>query len=224
MNTNNAVVILAKKPSKAVSKTRIAEEMTSDFAKDISIAILEDLINKIDNPFEYDLLVATDSRDDLSWFNSKFNIDGFSIPSNIDRSLSELIVYTFSFLFDNSYKKVLLIPMDMPFLDYDDLVSAFSYLDIINYVIGPENNGGIYMIGIRRSGFTKIIFKNVMWSTSRTFNSLVSNLCEEKFIIFEHRDDLNTLSDIEKCRTEIMNSCPKLNEFLRDEGYHFGNR
>jgi len=220
MNTENVVIILAKKPSLVNTKTRIAQATSPTFAKELALASLKDLINNIQNSSEFDLLIATDSENDLDWFHHEFSLKGFIFPANVEKGLTYRIGYSFSHVFENFYKKAVLVPMDMPFLNSNELISAFIRLDHNEFVVGPENNGGIYLIGVRQSSYTPQIFDNVKWSTVQSCETLINNMGKKRASYLKTKQDLNTFPDILNSKEEIMFSCPHLYHLLSQQGYY----
>lgn len=61
--------------------------------------------------------------------------------------------------------KVLIIGADCPTLDEDYLESALSKLDDHDAVLGPAEDGGYGLIGLRKADRT--IFNDITWSTSQ---------------------------------------------------------
>lgn len=228
----NAVIIFAKKPEIGKVKTRIAEETSSKFAYDFSKACFNDLINKINNSDYYDLIVGVDNADDLSWFQKKFALEGIIIEDNKEKTSrriskqkiqSDKFKKIFSLLLSKkgyNYKKAILIPMDIPFISEEDLISTFARLGQKKFVHGPEGNGGVYLIGVRGS-YNKDIFEGVRWSTSHCFDDLLKNSGSERTFSLRLRNDLNMPEDILRLRDEIYHNCPILYDFLERNSYYF---
>lgn len=222
---NNVVILFAKRPELGKVKTRIAEETSDKFAYEFTIACMTDLLDKINNSDYYDLIIAADALDDLSWFQKKFSLEGLVPNKQRDKSSlesqSSKFEKIFTILFDRyKYKKAALIPMDIPFISEEDLISVFARLEQKKFVHGPEINGGVYLIGIR-APFKKEIFKNVRWSTSSSYEDLMSNCGIENTYSLKLKNDLNIPEDILKLRDEIYHNCPVLFDFLNKHNYYF---
>jgi len=147
---NNVVIIFAKKPTFGKVKTRIARETSNQFAYDFARTCLVDLLNKINKSDYYDLIVGVDSEEDLSWFQKNFSLDGIVISKIIGQDKQEVQSKKFNKIFNKllsnkgyNYEKAILIPMDIPFILEEDLISSFARLDTYKYVLGPEINGGV---------------------------------------------------------------------------------
>lgn len=220
-NHKNVVIVLAKKPSLGKVKTRIAQDSSNLFAYTFSVASLEDLLNNLNNSNYYDFIVGTDTREDLEWFEQTYNICGIGIKLDPQTNLSERMKYIFHTLFTvYEYQKVILIPMDTPFIQMDEIISAFSRLDKIPYVLGPETNGGVYLIGINSKYFKKKLFNGIAWSSPHSFDNLINNLGLKNTYTLKYKDDINAFQDILINRDRIKLYCPKIFNLLQREGYY----
>lgn len=220
-NKKNVVIVLAKKPTLGRVKTRIAKDTSDSFAYKFSIACLEDLLNNLNSSDYFDLIVGTDTFEDLEWYEQTYNISGIAIDFNPEANLSERMKYAFNNLaFVYEYEKIILIPMDMPFIQGDEIISAFSRLDKFPYVLGPESNGGIYLIGMNGKSFKKRLFDNVAWSTPHSFDNLIRNFGLKNTYKLRLKNDINAFQDILTNRDHIKLYCPKLFDLLQREGYY----
>jgi len=223
---NNVVIIFAKKPELGKVKTRIAEETSAKFAYEFAKVCLIDLINKISNSDYYDLIIGTDSSNDVLWFQKNFSIEGIVINQVKGETKQEIQSNKFENIFSillnkrgYNYRKAVLIPMDIPFISEEDLIAAFARLDQKKFVHGPEINGGVYLIGVR-TPYKSGIFKGVRWGTSHSFEDLVKNCGKENTFSLKLKNDLNMPEDILKLRNEIYHNCPVLYEFLERNSYY----
>ncbi len=223
-NKDNVVVVFAKKPKLGKVKTRIAKETSDKFAFDFAKACLSDLINKLKNSDYFDLVIAVDNNEDLAWFQQNYSLDGIILKdiNSLDgeMSMSAKLHYIFkTFLGEYKYKKAALVPMDVPFINNEDVVAAFIRLDDKKYVFGPEMNGGIYLIGANQE-YKDDIFKNVRWSTPNSFTDLVNNATKCKSYCLKIKNDLNLPEDIVCLKDSIKNNCPVLYNFLIESDYY----
>jgi uncharacterized protein len=227
---DNVVIIFAKKPEIGNVKTRIAEGTSDQFAYELAEACFLDLLNKINNSDYYDLIVGVDSLNDLSWFQNNFSLDGIVMPVIKRKNHKEIQSLKFENIFSvllnksgHNYKKAILIPMDVPFISAEELIASFARLDQKNFVFGPEINGGVYLIGIK-SPYKKGLFKNIRWSTSRSFNDLIKNCRDNSMFSLKLKNDLNIPEDILQLKDEIYHNCPVLYRFLEKNNYYVSSK
>lgn len=151
MNRENALVMFAKWPELGKNKVRIGEETTHEFALEFTRACLEDIVSNLNRNNNYNMLVAVDVNEDLEKFKQYYGLKGILtqwMSKTQRQSQSEKMNSIFKQLLQ-SYKQVLLIPMDVPFLRQEDVISAFAMFNEKKYVLGKEFNGGMYIIGMR---------------------------------------------------------------------------
>lgn len=226
---DSVVVILAKRPQFGNIKTRIAKDTSKSFAHDLAVASIDDLINNLGDSNFYDLVVATDTALDLQWFEKNYKVGGFVLKKYSKKFIKEekgqKINNAFEALIhEYGYEKVILIPMDMPFIQVEDIISAFIRLDSHQYVLGPETNGGIYLIGLNKKNYEEKLFKDIKWSTAESFDSLLSNFQRCNSYILKLRDDINTFQDILINKEMIKMHCPKLYGLLLRNGYYISDK
>src|SRR3989344_1988882 len=76
MTKDCVVVIYAKWPILGKCKTRIEKDIGREFALEFSLSCLDDLVENVSDSNHYDLLVATNTKDELKKFNEKYGLDG----------------------------------------------------------------------------------------------------------------------------------------------------
>ncbi len=218
----NALIIFAKKPQVGKTKTRIAKETSNKFAYEFTKNCLIELLNKVKGSDYYDLIVVADDAHELSWFQENFSLEGM-VVSNKEGGKSEKFEEIFSRLLNEKggyhYKKVALIPMDIPFISEEDIISAFARLEEKRFVFGPEINGGVYLIGTK-APYQEGVFQGIRWSTPRSFQDLLSNAKKENSFSLKLKNDLNTPEEIMNLKKDIAYHCPVLYKFLKEKDFY----
>ncbi len=221
MMKNDAIIIYAKWPELNKTKTRIAEETTPEFARDLSMACLDDVVSNIAFSASYDVYFGVNTTQESHKFKEKYNIpsiittNGSTAHDENEQSARMFGAFSKSF---HHHDKILLVPIDVPGLSKADIINAFSYLDRYGQVIGPEYNGGVYMIGAKKP-IKNGLFHNVRWGTLHSFADLISN-CGPNTKVLELKSDLNSIDDLSREREEIMSNCPSIMKFLENTGYY----
>jgi len=81
------------------------------------------------------------------------------------RDLGEKMFNSFQQAFAEGSLKVILIGADIPDLTVTILEASLDLLDENDVVLGPANDGGYYLLGLREP--TPSIFQNISWGSSR---------------------------------------------------------
>ena len=80
----------------------------------------------------------------------------------------------FKDVFDKGYESLLIIGSDCFELTTNNIEDAFSKLEKNDIVIGPSNDGGYYLLGMKK--LFPFIFKNKEWSTESVLNETILEL------------------------------------------------
>lgn len=108
--------------------------------------------------------------------------------------LGEKMSNAFSEGFENGFEKIIIIGSDLYDLTTTDIEEAFRSLESNDYVIGPAEDGGYYLLGMTKP--TPAIFKNKTWSTSTVLPETLTDLQGEKIHFLDTRNDIDTFEDI----------------------------
>lgn len=94
------------------------------------------------------------------------------------------------------YERVALIGSDCYELELKDLEEAFEALGEHDFVIGPAEDGGYYLIG--SSSLNKAVFEDKEWSTDQVFSSAIQSLEEvnSSYHVLTKHSDIDYLEDL----------------------------
>lgn len=92
------------------------------------------------------------------------------------------------------YEKVVIVGSDCPLLTLDDIRSAFVSLDSKRLVLGPDHQGGCYLIGLRPQDLALIA--DVHWQRNTDFVELFERAGEAQTALLAVKQDLDTLADL----------------------------
>ncbi len=79
-----------------------------------------------------------------------------------------------------------------------DLINeAFDRLDDHDFVVGPANDGGYYLLGM--NAFYPELFQNMEWSTDTVLEKTLSKINAEQSVYrLPELIDIDTIEDLEK--------------------------
>lgn len=106
--------------------------------------------------------------------------------------------------FTDGFEKIVIIGSDLFELEKKDLEMAFLALDTSDFVIGPAQDGGYWLLGMKK--LNSAIFRNKTWSSDYVLQDTLENLKNESVTLLETRNDVDELKDIEHH--------PAFNQFL----------
>jgi len=182
------LIILAKVPELGKVKTRLAKTVGDDNALKVYIKLLQHT-HGIADAIEADKVVYfTDEPEDFDTF--KF----YKFKTKVQRGdgLGERMSNCFRDAFKEGYKRVAIIGSDCIQLDADILQEAFAALENNEFVVGPAEDGGYYLMGM--SSMHQAVFEGKTWSEADVFLDTLLDIkaTEKPFHI------LQTLSDVDR--------------------------
>ena len=137
--------------------------------------------------------------------NSKFeklitsvNCSSFIFNENnqVGNSFGEKLTNSIQEIYSKGFQKVIVIGNDCPALNSTILQSAITSLQTNSVVVGPNYNGGLYLIGINKENFTKEDFQQLNWQTN-TLHSNFKNYFDGAIVELKTLNDLNNFKDIQ---------------------------
>jgi len=106
--------------------------------------------------------------------------------------LGERMKNAFELLFKKGYKKVLIIGTDCAALEAKHIQFAIQKLDLVDVVIGPAEDGGYYLLGMKKT--IPNLFTEMEWSTEWVMTETISRLTQANLSY----STIETLSDIDQ--------------------------
>ena len=184
---SNGLLTFIKNPIKGKAKTRLAATVGDDEALRIYKELLKhtrQIVTAIDVNRYLFYGFFIDKNDD--WSN-----DDFQKFLQIDGGLGDKMKDGFQKVFADGNQKVVIIGSDCASLTPEIVLEAFEKLDDHDFVIGPADDGGYYLLGM--NSFEPTVFDNVVWSTEEVLNQTITNIkaLDKKHVL------LTVLSDID---------------------------
>ena len=128
------------------------------------------------------------------WEKDIWNTTIFEKKLQNGANLGDRMANAFEQGFENGFEKILVIGSDMYDLDATTIENAFSELDKSDFVIGPAQDGGYYLLGMKK--FNVDVFKNKAWGTNTVLNDTLKNLEKYKIKLLDIRNDVDVYEDI----------------------------
>lgn len=183
----NHLLIFIKNPIKGKAKTRLAATVGDDEALRIYLELLKhtrNIATQIDATRNLFYSHFIDNNDE--WNNALFDKQ-----LQINGDLGQKMTTGFQSVFEKKATKAVIIGSDCASLSTDIVDDAFAKLDTHDFVIGPAQDGGYYLIGM--TDFSPKIFKNIDWSTEKVLPQTIEiiNNTDKTYAL------LPTLSDID---------------------------
>ena len=146
-HNSNALIVVAKRPASGKTKTRLSPLLTPELASALYESFLLDTLDQMRQVANSHHVIAyLDERDYFQRLAPDFELipqEGDDLGERLDRALTSYL--------SRGYQHAVIMDSDSPTLPADYLSQAFKVLsDGADVVLGPCDDGGYYLIGIKR--------------------------------------------------------------------------
>lgn len=190
MSNNEHLILFTKPPIKGKVKTRIAKQTDDEFALTLHTFLLNRTFQTIKqiNVHKTIFLAYPD-------INNAISEDFFGIKIQQGTDIGERMNHAFEESYKAGFNKTILIGSDVPEISEDIIYSAFHSLDTNDVCIGPAEDGGYYLIGMKNP--CPNLFKDILWGTEKVFQQTVEVLETKNlsYSVLETKKDIDTLAD-----------------------------
>ena len=199
MKNKNALIIIAKHPEKGKVKTRI-RDLSDDQRVELYKKLLDRTMKKLSSISGVDTFIAfaPDSAED---YFKRFSVKLIPLSEgDLGAGMSQAFVRVFS----SGYKKAALVGADIPDLSPSIILSAMDLLSTRDLVFGPAEDGGYYLVGMRK--LIKEVFEDIPWSSDETLRKSLdqSNKFNYSVGFTDTLRDIDTIDDVK--RTALLQS------------------
>ena len=170
----NRFGLLAKYPEAGKVKTRLARDVGAEGAaiiyKTIAERVFRDTSPDGDSGFERMIFYSPPE------YRGRFEswIPGEELLPQKGRDIGDIMQNALKDLFDLGTSKAVIAGVDIPDLDRAIICDAFLKLENADAVIGPAEDGGYYLIGMKAE--YPAIFQDISWSTGKVFDQTVRTI------------------------------------------------
>lgn len=109
--------------------------------------------------------------------------------------LGERMKNAFEEGFRQGFEQLVIIGSDVYDISTSDLEKAFEHLETSDYVIGPAEDGGYYLLGMKKLNHE--IFRDKDWGTSTVYEQTLKDL-EGPVAVLPRRNDIDRYEDIKQ--------------------------
>ena len=184
------LLIFTRNPELGKVKTRLA----ADVGQETALRIYETLLHHTRSVTEQlrvdrQVLFSEVLEKDGIWRSSRFQ-KGLQRGND----LGDRMANAFADGFSRGYEKVVIIGTDLYGLQQKDLEDAFDTLDESEVVIGPAEDGGYYLLGMR--SMRRELFSQKDWGTSRVLDQTLKDLIGIPISLLRRQNDIDVLEDL----------------------------
>lgn len=160
---NNALVVFTKNPVAGKVKTRLAKDIGNTMALKVYMQLLKHTriitqdLEFCENKIFYDEFIPARDNWKEEYYDKYLQGEG---------DLATKMRNAYKTMFDEGYKRVIIISPDCPELTGARIKQAFAILRNKDFVIGPLKDGGYYLLGM--SEYSPEVIDNMEFGTGNT--------------------------------------------------------
>jgi rSAM/selenodomain-associated transferase 1 len=198
------LLVFARLPERGKVKTRLAASIGEDAALAAYETMLRDLLSSIGEPsaeMEIEIVWAPTEAANGQTLSRAFGDFPTAMQTGADLGDRLSMAFSERFFF-HATEKIVAIGVDDPRLPRALIDRAFALLESCEWVVGPADDGGYYLIGCRAGAFDPSIFQDMKWGTSSVFASTMSRIAQwhSSVAVLPVRWDIDVAEDWERYR------------------------
>lgn len=189
--SKNALIIFVRNPELGKCKTRLAKTIGDKKALEVYKQLLAHTaaVARHVHADRYVFYSEHIKREDL-WetgiFRKKLQ-EGDNLGQRMYNAFLELL--------EMGYEKVVIIGSDLLDLDAENVNHAFTQLQGNDVVIGPAEDGGYYLLGMKE--MHSAVFMNKAWGTETVAQATLNDLKSNQVHILKTLNDIDTFEDLQ---------------------------
>ncbi len=156
------IVVFAKTPQPGTAKTRLCPPLSPDQAARLARAFLLDVLDTCAGLAGYEHILAYAPRGTRGEM-AELAGNRWRLMLQRGPDLGERLANAFAATLREAAPRVLIVGTDTPHLGVDTLEAADAALASTDMVLGPSEDGGFYLIGLRR--WVPSLLDEIRWST-----------------------------------------------------------
>ena len=199
----SVVVVMAKRPVPGKTKTRLCPPLTPLEAAELYEALLRDTIGLVSSLRGIELAIAITPRTAVGQMGS-FAPPGGRMFAVEGADIGECLVGAMGLLFSEGFTRVVAVNSDGPTLPAEYLERAVAMLAHSDVVLGPAEDGGYYLIGMRQT--QPGLFTDIAWSSSRVAAQTLERAAALGLTVAQLPSwyDVDTPAELERLRGELV--------------------
>lgn len=188
----NALIIFVRNPELGKVKTRLAQSIGHQKALKVYQDLLQHTMEQTQdlNCAKFVFYDSEITENDL------WNPEIYNKKQQSNGDLGQRMQNAFDYLFNKGYQKCIIIGSDLFDLKTEIITQAFEALEEKETVLGPAEDGGYYLLGLKKMNCA--LFQNKDWGTATVFESTLKNLDQEHLFLLKTLNDIDTIEDLEK--------------------------
>nr|WP_299387501.1 TIGR04282 family arsenosugar biosynthesis glycosyltransferase [Allomuricauda sp.] len=189
-NRDCLLLIFTRNPELGKCKTRLAAKVGDGAALDIYQFLLQHTVS-ITHGLTMEKWVFYSNE---IWEEDVWTTEHYKKKLQKGEDLGERMLNAFREGFQSGYEKIIIIGSDMYDLSALELEAAFQQLGANDFVVGPAQDGGYYLLGM--TTLKEELFQDKTWGTGSVLPDTMENLKGNTVGMLPLKNDVDHYEDI----------------------------
>jgi rSAM/selenodomain-associated transferase 1 len=196
--TKQALIIFAKNPEAGKVKTRLAATLGDEEALSVYKQLLLHTVTVTQNLAVDKYVFYSNHIGENDLWNSK----DYYKKVQRGNDLGERMKCAFIEIFQKGYNRAVIIGTDCFDLTSEIIMNAFLYLQSNDVAIGPAEDGGYYLLGLKK--VHQELFKDIFWSTNTVLKITINKIIMLKltYTLLPVLQDIDEEKDLKKFKLQ----------------------
>ncbi|WP_297794045.1 TIGR04282 family arsenosugar biosynthesis glycosyltransferase [uncultured Eudoraea sp.] len=189
-NKDRLLLIFTRNPKLGKCKTRLAATIGDQAALEIYTILLRHTAEITKN---LNCSKEVHYSDEVT-VNDLWDNENYSKHLQKGNDLGERMYSAFKSGFQKGYKKIIIIGSDMYDLKSETIEQAFRAMEDSDFVIGPAEDGGYYLLGMKT--LNKKVFANKNWGSNCVLEETLKDLDPKNVRLLQPKNDIDLYEDL----------------------------
>lgn len=210
--SRSVLALFAKRPAPGFVKSRLCPPLTPEEAAELYTAMLEDILEQTGKADGWERALWFTPDDAQTWFEAR--APGFALHPQQGRDLGARLWTCFRTHAADGCVRIVVRGTDSPSLPEDAIVSAFAALERADVVVGPDEDGGYNLIGLREPDARHAALFDLAMSTARVAETTLERARDVGLacVVLPVHHDVDTVEDLR--RLELSARTPRTARWL----------
>lgn len=195
MKADCALIVFAKNPELGKVKTRLAKDVGEEEALRIYKLLLDHTRQETTRSLAacYAYYTTNVAEEDGWKAEKRIQVTG-DLGTRMSAAFREQL---------HHHDRVCIIGTDCAGLTAEKINQAFEALDEYDFVIGPANDGGYYLLGMKAPG--EELFEQISWSSEEVLSQTIDRIkgLGKRFYLLPELIDVDTIEDWEMVKEKF---------------------
>lgn len=206
-----ALLVVAKRPAPGQTKTRLMPDLTGEQAAALYECFLRDtldIIRAARQQLPLTPIIAYLPAGDEAYFQAL--APDFDLLLQEGSDLAERLHNATTYCLTHDYEQAVIMDSDSPTLPSEHLVSAFAALETADVSLGPCDDGGYYLIGLKQPA--PPLFLTVTMSTDRVTADTLDRAAQANLTVqlLPGCFDIDYIVDLRRLAVELQSLPPTI--------------